>query len=80
MFDQIGISGHRLYHLSAAQTIDLTAIAFGGLAFRGRFVTRHGLALFRHFEARFAAGFRLAIERLRHRGGAAHFAQASTSI
>ena len=35
----------------------------------------HGFALFSEFETRFAAGFSLAVERLRDGGGAAHLAE-----
>ena len=42
---------------------------------RQRRVLLHGLALFGEFEARFAAGIRLAVERLGNGGGAAHLAE-----
>lgn len=40
-----------------------------------RFETRHRFAFLGQLESQCAAGFRLAVERLRNRGGSAHFAQ-----
>ena len=60
---------------SAAKADDAATVALGWTALGQRRELLHGLALGSRFCARGDAGFALAIERLRHRGRAAHLTQ-----
>jgi hypothetical protein len=63
------------HDLSSAEAIDHTPVLLGWLAFAESLEDGHQFAFFGHLGAQILALLSFAIERLRHRGGTAHFTE-----